>query len=68
MARRVAGGKVIPIRPKSSVTEQVADLAFMYWRERFGLQECTPRDVLLKAEREIRFGPRPFLVRQEDQR
>ena len=69
-SKRVESGKVIPIRPRASVKDQVVELAFVYWRERFGLQECTPRDDLVRAEREIRLGPRGgmFLVRREDQR
>ena len=68
MARRVASDKVIPIHPRTSVTDQVVELPFIYWRERFGLRECTPRDYLLKAELEVRLGPRarPFLVRREN--
>ena len=44
-------GKVIPIR--KSATEEIVELAFAYWQERFGSQDCSPKDHLLRAHREV---------------
>ena len=47
-------GKVIPFRSRASKTQETADLAFAYWRERLGIGEGSPEEDLLRAEREMR--------------
>lgn len=47
-------GKVIPFRSRSSETEETADLAFAYWRERFGIRDGSPEEDLIRAQHEIR--------------
>jgi hypothetical protein len=62
------GQKVIPIR--NSIVDKVVELAFAYWRERFGLRDGSPQEDLLRAHRELSSprtgGPKPasrlFLV------
>ena len=47
-------GKVIPFRLRSSQTQETADLAFAYWRERFGIRDGSPEEDLIRAQHEMR--------------
>jgi len=68
----IEGGKVIPIRSRNFLTEQIVELAFAYWRETFGLQNGSPKEYLLRAQREVgtrvkhgrRSGAALYLVRR----
>ena len=44
-------GKVIPIR--KSAAEEIVERAFAYWQERFGSGDCSPKEHLLRAHREV---------------
>lgn len=47
-------GKVIPFRSRASKAQETADLAFAYWRERLGIEEGSPEEDLIRAQREMR--------------
>ena len=46
-------GKVIPFGPRSSMADDVVQLAFAYWHERFGLRDGSPEEDLIRAQREL---------------
>jgi hypothetical protein len=55
---KIHRAKVIPFPSRNSVTQQIAELAFAYWQERFGIRDGSRREDLLRAHREVSCGMR----------